>query len=165
MDYPGARYWVPSPNHSPRRPEDIRSVVIHTTQGPARDESGTVNKMRNTSAGIHYVVNRDGVITQMVRDNQITFHVGDTIDYWANSDSIGIEHVNTRGDTPTPALYLASAGLVRWLCERYHIPKIHELRARVPGIKDHQVVSSTNKRCPGRDWDWDHYMSLVAPSG
>jgi hypothetical protein len=57
MDYPGTSFWVESPNHA-RRPGGITMVVIHTTQGPAMDESGSVNKFLGTRGSIHYIVNR-----------------------------------------------------------------------------------------------------------
>lgn len=159
-DYPMTTYWVPATNSRRRDPTTINSVVIHTTQGPSVDESGCVNKMLSTDASIHYIVNREGVITQMVRDDHVAFHTGGRLGYYANLNSIGIEHVNPRGQAVTEATYAASARLVRWLCAVYGVPVVLESRARVPGIKSHQTVSSRNKPCPGDDWNWDHYMKL-----
>jgi len=162
MDYPRANFWIASPNYIPRT-ESIRSVIIHTTQGPSPDEGGAINKFVQADNGsIHYIVNRRGVITQMVRDADVANHVGSSIGYWANVESIGIEHVNTVGQNPTEVQYEASVRLVLWLCSTHSIPKVHETRAHAPGIKDHEYVSPESKRCPGPDWDWDHYMTLLA---
>lgn len=160
MDYPGTQFWVASPN-AVDRPRAVTSIIIHTTQGPATDESASVNKFISTSASIHYIVNRAGTITQMVRDDQAAFHTGGRIQDPHNLNSIGIEHVNPAGQTPPPVLYANSAALVTWLCYRHKIPKIHQMMAGSPGIKDHQTVSPNDKPCPGSDWDWDHYMGMV----
>ncbi|MDX1606549.1 MAG: peptidoglycan recognition family protein, partial [Candidatus Competibacterales bacterium] len=158
MGYPGTNFWIASPNHIPR-PQPIQSVIIHTTQGPSRDEGGAINKfMRRDNGSIHYIVNRSGIVTQMVRDDEVANHVGGSLRYWANVESIGIEHVNPRGETPTPALYEVSSKLVFWLCTHYSIPLVHETRSHAPGIKDHEYVSPRRKPCPGTDWDWNHYM-------
>lgn len=162
MDYPAASFWIGSPNHISRT-DPIRSVIIHTTQGPSTDEGGSINKfMHRGNGSIHYIVNRAGIITQMVRDADVANHVGGSIRYWANVESIGIEHVNPRGQTPTAAQYEASVRLVLWLCSTHSIPKVHETRSRAPGIKDHEYVSPRRKPCPGADWEWDRYMRVLA---
>lgn len=140
----------------------MTTIVIHTTQGPSTDESGSVNKfLIDGGASIHYIVNSAGIITQMVRDDSVAFHTGGSIRDPHNQNSIGIEHVNPNGQTPTSLQYASSAALVSWLCYRHKVPKLHQMMVGSPGIKDHQTVSPNNKVCPGPDWDWNHIMTMV----
>src|SRR5690606_37754439 len=110
----------------------------------------------NVSA--HYVIrSSDGQITQMVQDNDIAWHAGNST---YNRQSIGIEHEGYVNNASwyTNAMYQASANLTRWLCDTYNIPKD---RAH---ILAHSEVPGATHTDPGPNWDWNYYMSLVNPS-
>jgi N-acetyl-anhydromuramyl-L-alanine amidase AmpD len=167
MDYPGTSYRAVAQNFRvPTSPRQIRYVVIHITGGPAQDEGPAINTFRNGPASAHYIVNRQGHVTQFVRDAHIANHV-DNINSETNRDSIGIEHVNQWNHeahlTPTDAQYGASANLVAWLCHQYHIPIVHDLARHAPGIRGHieEQPESGHVSCPNPAWDWDRYISMV----
>jgi N-acetyl-anhydromuramyl-L-alanine amidase AmpD len=163
MDYPGTRYWIPSPNFRPREGA-IQFVVVHCTLGPAVNEGPAVNKFLaggGDGPSIHYIVNRQGEVTQMVRDHHAAYHTGGSIRYYANQAGVGIENVNRHSDSPTADEYRASAALVRWLCEQYSIPKVQITAPGERGIIAHRDVSPNRKPCPGRRWDWDLFVRLV----
>jgi N-acetylmuramoyl-L-alanine amidase len=177
-DYPQTAYFVRSPNHIvPRPPRTILYVVIHITSGPRLDVRGTVVQFLEGVESAHYIVNREGVVIQMVRDAHVANHVGTLRNYptnpmtvW-NSESIGIEHVNPYNPRqrsqhyyPTGLQYEASAQLVRWLCHQYRIPASRNPSPRGPGIKGHNEISENpaHAGCPSGAWDWDHYMGLVS---
>jgi N-acetyl-anhydromuramyl-L-alanine amidase AmpD len=167
MDYPGTFYRAPAQNFRvPASPRNIRYVIIHITGGPAQNEGPAINTFRNGPASAHYIVNREGVVTQFVRDAHIANHV-DNINSVTNRDSIGIEHVNQWDRnaqlTPTDAQYSASAELVAWLCRQYKIPKVHNTARHGPGIRGHieEQPNSGHVHCPNPAWDWDRYISMV----
>lgn len=180
MDYPGTAYFIQARRHLvPRTPRVIRYVVIHITGGPATTEAGAVNEFlavhtrlnadgREVAAGAsaHYIVNREGIVIQMVREAHIANHVVN-MQSPLNAESIGIEHVNPYNATaqmaPTERQYRASARLVRWLCLRYGIPMVHQLTPRGRGIIGHEELepNTGHVHCPNPAWDWNLYIPLV----
>lgn len=167
VDYPGTLYRADAANFRvPQQPRQIRYIIIHITGGPAQNEGPAINTFRNGPASAHYIVNRQGDITQFVRDAHIANHV-DNINSETNRDSIGIEHVNQWSHGihlhPTHRQYAASAQLVAWLCHRYNIPIVHDTRRHAPGIRGHieEQPNSGHTACPNPAWDWQAYISLV----
>ena len=80
-----------------RRRKEIKYVVIHYTGMQSEIES--INRLKNTSSKVscHYLINRKGLITQLVMENKVAWHAGKS--KWKkfnnlNSNSIGIELVN-----------------------------------------------------------------------
>jgi N-acetyl-anhydromuramyl-L-alanine amidase AmpD len=167
MDYPWTSYRAPAQNYRiPSRPRQIRYIIIHITGGPAQDEGPAINTFRHGPASAHYIVNRQGRITQFVREAHIANHV-DNINSETNRDSIGIEHVNQWDHeahlTPTDSQYEASAKLVAWLCHRYQIPTLHNTARHAPGIRGHieEQPNSGHVSCPNPAWDWNRYIAMV----
>ncbi|MEV6970546.1 N-acetylmuramoyl-L-alanine amidase [Hamadaea sp. NPDC051192] len=156
-DYPAAA-WVPAStsNYTASSRESsypINYIVIHTAQG---SYSGTINWFQNAAAGVsaHYVVSKGGAVTQTVRDKDIAWHAGN----WTyNTQSIGIEHEGFIDDPnwTSAAMYQASANLVRYLCDKYGIPKD---RAHIIG---HNEVPGATHTDPGSYWNWSTFMSYV----
>jgi len=150
--------WVPAnPGYQSRgRTREIDMVVLHTVEGSA---AGAVNYMQGNSEGrrvsAHYVVGRDGSITQMVRDRDTAWHVRGY-----NSRSIGIEHGGYAARNQwTMAQYEASAAITRWVCDTYGIPKDRE------HIVPHSQLDPARRSDPGRYFDWELYMDLVRNGG
>lgn len=170
IDYPGATYFAPAKRFMvPSSPRTIRYVIIHITGGPATTEGPAINHFTSAGASAHYIVNRQGLITQMVREAHIANHV-DNIHSQTNRDSIGIEHVNPWNAEarlhPTDAQYQASADLVAWLCRRYSIPMVHSTGRHTPGIRGHieEQPNSGHTHCPNPAWDWERYIGMVQGS-
>ena len=148
------------------RPNDmeINSVVIHDTEG---DLQSVLSAFQDPSfyASVHYVVDKDGTVYQMVPDKDVAWHAGN----WSmNMHSIGIEHIgfeaNGNADY-TPAMYKASAELVKYLTNKYDIPRD---RAHILGHDN--VPSATTGGIagmhtdPGPFWNWQNYMAMIAGS-
>ncbi|MBI3273071.1 MAG: N-acetylmuramoyl-L-alanine amidase [Planctomycetes bacterium] len=159
--------WVPaaSSNYTPSGPRHLQYVVIHDIEGGA---SGAIAHMANPSSHVsaHYVIGYEGHITQMVADHNIAWHAGN----WSvNTKSIGIEHAGFAAHGGfTEAEYHASAALVRWLCDTYHIPKDrHHIiaHAEVPDPDGSGFGGSGHHWDPGPHWNWPHFMSLVLAGG
>ena len=88
-----------SPNHSKnsRSKNTIKFVIIHYTGMQSEIESIERLKNPKTKVSCHYLINRNGLVTQMVKDKFIAWHAGKS--KWKkfnnlNNRSIGIELVN-----------------------------------------------------------------------
>ncbi|MER5822977.1 N-acetylmuramoyl-L-alanine amidase [Streptomyces mirabilis] len=157
VDFRGAQ-WVAASSANWRRadrPDDygIDRVVIHVTQG-SYGSAVKVFQDPAHGAAAHYIVRKDGHITQMIRELDVAFHAGNR---GYNERSVGIEHEGfvERASSFTDAMYAASARLTATVCGRYGIPVD---RAHIIG---HVEVPGTDHTDPGRFWDWDRYIRLV----
>ena len=88
-----------SPNFSKtlRLKRDIKFVIIHYTGMQSEIASSKRLKNPNSKVSCHYLINRQGIVIQMVRDKNIAWHAGKS--KWKNFknlnlNSIGIELVN-----------------------------------------------------------------------
>lgn len=157
VDFRGAQWVAASPANLRRadRPDDygIDRVIIHVTQGGYRSAVKAFQDPAHGAAA-HYIVRRDGRITQMIRELDVAFHAGNR-EY--NERSVGIEHEGfvERASSFTDAMYEASARLTAGICGRYGIPVD---RGHIIG---HVEVPGTDHTDPGPHWDWDRYMGLV----
>ncbi|MFF3000449.1 N-acetylmuramoyl-L-alanine amidase [Streptomyces sp. NPDC057950] len=157
VDFRGAQ-WVAASSANWRRadrPDDypIDRVVIHVTQGSYRS-AVKVFQDPGHGAAAHYIVRKDGHITQMIRELDVAFHAGNR---GYNERSVGIEHEGfvEHASSFTDAMYGASARLTAGICARYAIPVDRE------HIIGHVEVPGTDHTDPGRYWDWDRYLRLV----
>jgi N-acetylmuramoyl-L-alanine amidase len=91
--------YNPSPNYSvkKRAKKDIKFLIIHYTGMQSEIES--IKRLKNikTKVSCHYLINKRGRVTQMVKDNKVAWHAGKS--KWQsfknlNENSIGIELVN-----------------------------------------------------------------------
>lgn len=115
---PPIKQFIQSPNYSSRNGALIQMIVLHCTEASlqstlAEFEDGDPSG-RQVSA--HYVIDRNGDIYQMVRDSDRANHCRG-----ANQNSIGIEHVGRKTDVLTDQQTRASAALIAWLIEQYHL--------------------------------------------
>jgi N-acetylmuramoyl-L-alanine amidase len=145
---------LPSPNQE-ERPADvpIDMLILHYTgMKSARD---AIDRLRDPAVQVssHYVVDEDGVILRLVREERRAFHAG--ISYWRgntalNGRSIGIEIVNPGhewGYRDFPALQMAAVcDLCLEIIGRHPIPAWN--------IVAHSDVAPDRKGDPGEKFDW-----------
>ena len=87
-----------SPNHSKkaRHKKNIKFIIIHYTGMQSTIESIKRLKNPNTKVSCHYLIDKKGMIIQMVPDKFIAWHAGKS--KWGkenlNKNSIGIELQN-----------------------------------------------------------------------
>lgn len=184
VDYAGA-LWVPAGtcNYTSMSSRNVSSVAIHYTSGTY---SGAIAWFQNCTyngvgarASAHYVIRSfDGQVTQMVREKDKAWHVGT-----ANSYTIGIEHeaYGNVAEYFTPAMYQASADLLRDICQRHQIDP-HRMFYRdtlddgtqlnqglrslgnstaCTKIRGHQHYPEQTHTDPGPYWAWNYYYKLV----
>jgi N-acetyl-anhydromuramyl-L-alanine amidase AmpD len=182
VDYPGAVDCILDPelhdctqvpgvnapcSYSPAdRPKDmaITHIVIHDTEG---DISHTLSVFQDpaSEASVQYVVANDGTIYQVVQEKDVAFHAGNL---WYNQHSIGIEHegyASSGNIWYTPAMYQASAKLVAYLCQKYHIPLDHDHIVSHGTIQSPTLAYIPNHVDPGLYWQWDYYLQQVHEQG
>ena len=166
-----------------RSGHSISAVTIHYTQGTY---AGSIAWFQNCTyngvgarASAHYVVRSiDGQVTQMVREADKAWHVGN-----CNPYTIGIEH-EAYGDIAsyfTPEMYQSSARLVRDICDRNGISPhrmfyrdtlddgtvlnngTHSLggESACVKIRGHQHFPNQSHTDPGPYWNWNYYYKLV----
>jgi hypothetical protein len=186
-DYPYANLWCPAKYFTPgRQGHTIKYIVIHTLLDSLQ---GGINcfydpgkwcrdprtkKPREVSA--HYLIGKDGSITQMVHEGDTAWHAGN---WQYNLESIGIEHEGFVEDPnwATEEMYQASARLVRYLVDKYGIPLENIIgHNQVPDPEEpgkyggkenhydpcnHPSWASTGGRCNNQYWKWDYFMQLV----
>ena len=184
VDYPGA-IWCPagSCNYSSRNGHEISAVTIHYTQGTYAGAIAWFQNCTHNGVGsrvsAHYVLRSiDGQVTQMVREVDKAWHVGN-----CNSYTVGIEH-EAYGDIAsyfTTAMYESSALLTRNICDRNGISPLrmfyrdtlddgtvlnyglHSLGGETSciKIKGHQHFPDQSHTDPGPYWNWNRYYKLV----
>ncbi|MFH9862333.1 N-acetylmuramoyl-L-alanine amidase [Streptomyces sp. NPDC017202] len=157
VDFRGAR-WLAASTGNFRwadRPDDyeVDMVVVHVTQGSLASAVQVFQDPAHRAAA-HYIVGKDGRVTQMIRELDVAFHAGNRA---YNERSVGIEHEGfvDRPEDFTDAMYAASARLAAGICRRYGIPVDRE------HIIGHVEVPGTDHTDPGEHWDWDRYLRLV----
>lgn len=150
--------WTPSPNFG-ERTLPITMLILHYTGM----QSGTaaIEWLANPASKVsaHYVVEEDGQVVHMVREEQRAQHAG--VSFWrgitdCNSASIGIEIVNPGhefGYRAFPEAQMDSVTrLVAELVGTYHIDPRN--------VVGHSDVAPTRKEDPGELFDWGRLARL-----
>lgn len=156
----------PCTYNSANRPSDypILFITIHDIEGTVQD---ALNVFQNPSSGvsIHYIVDTDGTVYQILHEKDIAFHNGN---YWYNQRAVGIEHAgfdSTGYQWYNAAEYLGSAKLVAYLLKKYNIPLDHD-HIMSHGTTPAPTVGTTpNHVDPGPYWLWDYYFNLINQQG
>jgi N-acetyl-anhydromuramyl-L-alanine amidase AmpD len=122
--------WFQAKAHKPRTAGVSPTfVVIHRTDAP--NPPVMLFRLGNDQTSAHYVVDVDGHITKMVKDDEISNHAGSSFydgQQGLNQFSIGIEQTS-KSDTPYPPEQLAATRRL-----------VKALRAAFPGIPRKHVV-------------------------
>ena len=153
--------WSASPNFSSRKGNKIIAIVNHITSGQF---PGALTWLCSTQAqsSAHYIVTRTGLIYQLVKDEDASWHAGVVNKpNWKlydgktnpNKISIGIEHegykTNGGGGTLTEAQYQATLWLHKQLINKYNITIDND------HIIGHYRIDSVNRpNCPGPNFPW-----------
>ena len=163
---------VPSPNQDDR-PDGARIdlLLIHNISlPPGQFGSGDIERLftnrldwdahpyfdtiRGLRVSAHFLIARDGALTQFVGCTQRAWHAGEsTFEGRArcNDFSLGIELEGTDATTYTDAQYEVLARLARGLFDAY------PLRA----VRGHSDVSAPRKTDPGTAFDWPRFARAL----
>jgi N-acetyl-anhydromuramyl-L-alanine amidase AmpD len=153
--------WLKADKHKPRPSGAGKSfVILHRTDTPRLDIE-TLRTGGPDGISIHYVVDVDGHIVKMVKDDEVANHAGPS--FFArtegmNPNGIGIEQVNKIFKSYPTALFDATSALVGELLSEFSITRHH-----VWGHSDVETISTTDLSidtlnpkpfCPGTEFDW-----------
>ena len=131
----------------------VDMLLLHYTGTPSA--ASALERLRDAAAKVsaHYVVDEDGTVFRLVREEHRAWHAG--VASWAgatdiNARSIGIELVNPGhewGYRPFPEAQMISlVGLARAILGRHPIPAERVLA--------HSDVAPSRRRDPGELFDW-----------
>jgi len=149
------------------RPAGLRPeiIVLHSARGTVFDAVRAYS-IPASSRSAHYLVARDGAVTQHVQEGDTAFHAGLRVNPSAsivrarpttnpNFYSIGIEHEGHPGAGPWPQPQVnASAALIGEIAARWRIPL-----DRMHVIAHDEVRASAG--CPGPGCDIDRLLVLA----
>lgn len=136
----------------------IDVIIIHTVYnasgGNQYDVGLIIRQFARYKVCAHYLIDRDGKITQLVDERNIAFHAGVSKlpdgSTGINSRSIGIEIVTSLTETPAEAQITAAAKLVKDIQSKYKIKYV--LR--------HSDIAPERKTDPW-NMDWESFLSLI----
>lgn len=148
--------WVPTPNFGDRkRGVKPSMIILHYTDTKDTQEALDYMMDARREVSAHYVVERDGHVIQMVKDQKRAWHAGKA--YWRgerdiNSHSIGIEIVNpghTYGHEPFPDVQIQA---VVALCQRV----MKRWTIKESNVLGHEDVAPGRKQDPGHLFPWQY---------
>lgn len=121
----------------------IKAIIIHTSYnaigGDVFDFNQVIQEWKDAGVAPHYAIDREGVIYQLVGDQNIAWHAGasklpdGTTD--VNGASIGIEVINSKDAKFTSAQYTGLNSLIATLSSRYDIKYVLGHDDIAPGRK------------------------------
>jgi hypothetical protein len=125
-----------------------KTILIHTTNGAKgslyKNEVKYIYQSRRISS--HYLVGKEGQITQFLDVKERAWHAGAVNDSsFNNNNSIGIENHYTPGEGPwTPAMHIALTDLVKYLMQKCNItsPELIETHRKVAIPKGRKIDPS-----------------------
>lgn len=150
--------WTPSPNFG-ERTLPVSILVLHYTG--MKTGAAAIDWLANPASKVsaHYVVDEDGQLVHMVREEQRAQHAG--LSYWrgitdVNSASIGIEIVNPGhefGYRPFPEDQMDTVTQLA-----AEIIRIYSIEPR--NVVGHSDIAPARKQDPGELFDWERLSGL-----
>jgi len=110
-------HFMGSPNYSNRGGVLVDKLIWHYTAGATANGAIAWLRMPDARASAHFVIGRDGAITQLVKLGSSAWHAGDSNIKHANPSSIGVEVVNpgiVKPDGSGGWLYEVGPGWAQW---------------------------------------------------
>ncbi|WP_044872142.1 1,6-anhydro-N-acetylmuramyl-L-alanine amidase AmpD [Pseudomonas sp. LFM046] len=166
----------PSPNFNCRPQGEVSLLVIHNISLPPGqfgtgkvkeffqnrldpDEHPYFQGIRDLKVSAHFLIERDGAVTQFVSCNERAWHAGVSLFEGrenCNDFSLGIELEGTDDQAFTELQYAALISLVEQL--RCAYPAITPAR-----ICGHSDIAPGRKTDPGPKFDWARLRGALAP--
>jgi len=144
-----------SPNFTKktRKKKDVKFVIIHYTGMQSEIESLRRLKSHTSKVSCHYLINRKGRVTQLVKDENIAWHAGKS--KWKkftnlNKDSIGIELVNKGHQFGYQKFSEDQIKNLIILCK--HIKKKYKIKT--DNFLGHSDIAPLRKIDPGEKFPW-----------
>jgi N-acetyl-anhydromuramyl-L-alanine amidase AmpD len=161
--------WFRADHHTPRHAGDsVAFIVVHRTVGTTFQATG-LKTGNQRSVSVHYLIDKDGHVVKMVKDDEIANQAGDS---WydgvagLNRVSIGIEHVNAVHEPYTAEQMIASRDLLQALVDAFSVPPHHLVgHVDIAVSNTHHLPMNLalggRGEDPGPEYDWP----LIAAAG
>lgn len=128
---------------SSSRGRKIDTIILHSSYnvigGDEYDFDKIVQEYKDYGVAPHYVIDREGVIFRLVKDNNIAYHAGESKvpdgRSGVNNFSIGVELINSEKDKFTANQYKSINNLIEHLKDEYKIKYILGHSDIAPGRK------------------------------
>lgn len=141
-----------------RNTDSIDIIIIHSNYYKGNDPYSPqkcIYQFRKYDVAPHYLITRKGEVIQLVKECDVAWHAGNsnlkgTKRYNLNTNSIGIEIINTRYTAPNPQQYTALKLLTMDIRSRY----------RIQYILGHSDCASGRKDDPW-NFDWEQYYNSI----
>jgi len=142
----------------PSAPRSIDTIIIHSSYDALGTDpysvEGVIYEYKIYSVSPHYLIDRNGTIFRLVKDEYIAYHAGggEMPDGRTNinSFSIGIELINTKTIGPNEAQYSSLVELVKFLKSKYQIKY----------ILGHNEISPERKTDPW-NFNWQKFNEML----
>lgn len=133
---------------------NLKYIIIHCTES---EKTSAVPWLTNpvSKVSAHYVVDRAGLVIQLVEEKDIAWHAGESSwngDTNLNTKSIGIELINlNNGKDPYPKIQMQHLmGLCISICKRDNI--------FVENVLRHSDIAPNRKTDPGAQFKWTTFV-------
>ena len=121
----------------------IDTIIIHSSYdalgGEPYNVDGLLKEYKQYGVAAHYLIDRKGVTYQLVADNNVAYHAGESKvpdgRTGVNNFSLGIELMNTGSDSYTSTQYSALNSLIAKLQKSYKIKYVLGHKDIAPGRK------------------------------
>lgn len=121
----------------------ISAIIIHSSYDALGNDpynfKGLLAEYKSYGVSPHYVIDREGIIYQLVADKNIAYHAGKSRlpngETDVNGASLGVELMNTEKDSYTAKQYQALKGLIAGLKKNYPIKYVLGHKDIAPGRK------------------------------
>ena len=150
-----------SPNFTKktRKKKDVKFVIIHYTGMQSEIESLRRLKSHTSKVSCHYLINRKGRTTQLVKDQNIAWHAGKS--KWKkftnlNKNSIGIELVNKGHQFGYQKFTKEQIKNLITLCK--HLKKKFKIKSE--NFLGHSDIAPLRKIDPGEKFPWKKLSEL-----
>ena len=148
--------FSPNISNKTRTKKDIKFVIFHYTGMQSEIES--IKRLKNPKFKVscHYLINRRGEITQMVKDKFIAWHAGKS--KWKNftnlnENSLGIELVNRGHRYGYKNFSKNQIDSLLKLCKK--LRKKHKIK--VENFLGHSDIAPLRKADPGEKFPWKKF--------
>lgn len=121
----------------------IDTIIVHSTycvgSSDPFDLDCALSQFKDYGVSSHYIIDRDGDIYQLVKENNIAYHAGTSQvpdgRKNVNDFSIGIEVVNSENSKPTSEQYQSLKNLIKNIKQKYSIKYVLGHKDIAPGRK------------------------------
>ena len=145
-------------HYAPKNPRSINTIIIHSSYDALSNNpysvDGIIYEYKIYGVSPHYLIDRNGTILRLVKEEDIAYHAGKSEMPDGRTDlnnfSIGIELINTKIVSPNEAQYSSLVELIKSL----------KLKYGIKNILGHNDIPPERKTDPC-NFDWQKFNEML----